>query len=66
MKPINYFKKYGVIYGVSEKYAFGRYDGYAMEFHDFDKALEWLNTEEYDFRTRTLCSKTYAKQYFKI
>ena len=47
MKPETYFKKYGCIYGISYKYAFGR----------------WLNTEEYDFRTKELCSKTEALRY---
>lgn len=28
-----------------------------------EKAEQWLNTEEYDFRTRSLVSKTYAKRY---
>lgn len=27
------------------------------------KAERWLHTEEYDFRTRSLVSKTYAKRY---
>lgn len=27
------------------------------------KAEKWLNTEEYDFRTRSLVSKSYAKRY---
>ena len=27
------------------------------------EAERWLNTEEYDFRTRSLVSKTYAKRY---
>lgn len=63
MKPLNYFKKYGCIYGISEKYAFGEWQGYAKKFTDYDEALEWLHTEEYDFRTRTLCSKTQAEPY---
>lgn len=28
-----------------------------------EEAERWLKTEEYDFRTRSLVSKTYAKRY---
>lgn len=63
MKPETYFKKYGCIYGISYKYAFGRWDGYSARFTSLDDALEWLNTEEYDFRTKELCSKTEALRY---
>jgi len=63
MKAENYFKKNGFIYGVSEKYEFGQWKGYAKKFSSMEEAREWLNTEEYDFRTRSLCSKTYAKRY---
>ena len=61
MKFENYFKKNGYIYGVS--YKEGRYPllGYSIKFDDLDKAIDWLYTEEYDFRTRELCSKTRAK-----
>ncbi len=63
MKAENYFKKYGCIYGVSEKFNFGRLTGYARKFDSLKKANEWLGTEEGDFRTRSLVSKTYAKRY---
>jgi hypothetical protein len=63
MKANNYFKKYGVIYGVSEKFSFGRLTGYARKFDNMEEAEKWLHTEEADFRTRSLVSKTYAKRY---
>lgn len=63
MKPEKYFKKNKCVYGISTKYAFGRWTGYAKKFTDFEKALEWLNTEEYDFRERELCSKTEALKW---
>lgn len=63
MKVENYFKKNGYIYGVSEKFSFCRLTGYAKKFDSMEKANEWLVTEEGDFRTRSLVSKTYAKRY---
>lgn len=63
MRPENYFKKNGEIYGISEKYNFGEWQGYAVRFTDYKKALEWLETEENDFRIRELVSKTKAKKY---
>lgn len=33
------------------------------KFDSLEEAERWLNTEEYDFRTRSLVSKTYAKRY---
>ena len=63
MKPETYFKKHGKIYGVSEKFEFGRWSGYALEFTDWDEAQKWLLTEEYDFRERSLCSKARANRY---
>ena len=65
MKAINYFKKNGFIYGVSEKFEFGKWNGYAKKFDSFEEAERWLNTEEYDFRLRSLVSKTYAKRFYK-
>lgn len=56
----NYFKKNGFIYGDSWKYEFGQYTHHIKCFKDFDEALNWLNTEEYDFRTREFISKTEA------
>lgn len=58
-----YFEKNGKIYGISTKFDFGRWTGYAKEFNSLEKAYEWLNTEEYDFRERELCSKTEAKKW---
>ena len=63
MKAEKYFEKNGVVYGVSEKFAFGRWYGYARKFDNMEEAEKWLNTEEGDFRTRSLVSKTYAKRY---
>ena len=63
MKAEKYFEKNGVIYGVSEKFNFGRLTGYARKFDSMEEANTWLNTEEADFRTRSLVSKTYAKRY---
>lgn len=33
------------------------------KFDSLEEAEKWLHTEEYDFRTRSLVSKTYAKRY---
>lgn len=44
-------------YGVSSKYEFGMWHHSVYLFHDEDKAFEWLDTEEYDFRTRELMTK---------
>ena len=63
MKVETYFKKKGSIYGVSEKFNFGRLTGYSRKFDSMEKANEWLATEEGDFRTRSLVSKSYAKRY---
>lgn len=62
MRPEKYFEKNGEIYGISEKYNFG-WVGYAKRFTDYEEALKWLETEENDFRTRELVSKTQAKKY---
>ena len=37
--------------------------GYEKKFNSLEEAEQWLNTEEYDFITRSLVSKTYAKRY---
>lgn len=63
MKAAKYFEKNGYIYGVSEKFEFGEWKGYAKKFDSLEEAERWLHTEEYDFRTRSLVSKTYAKRY---
>ena len=57
-----YFKKYGKIYGVSYKFSFGSWNGYIKEFTSLEAAERWLNTEEYDFRTRELGSLTHCKK----
>ena len=59
----NYFTKNGFIYGISEKYDFGKWTGYAVKFDDLEEAKTWLSTEEYDFRTRELVSMSKAKKY---
>lgn len=48
------------IYGVSYKYDFGDWDYQISVFEDKEKAEEWLETEEYDFRTREILTKTEA------
>lgn len=65
MKPKTYFDKYKVIYGISRKFAFNRWDGYVVVFSDWDEAQQWLHKEEYDFRTRELVSKTKAIAFDK-
>ena len=61
--PKNYFEKNGCIYGDSYKYEFGEWHHRITKFTDFNEAIEWLETEECDFRTREFVSKTTAKQY---
>lgn len=55
-----YFEKNGTIYGVSSKFNFGTWNHKVVKFNDYEKAEEWLYTEEYDFRERELMSKTAA------
>ena len=62
MTARKYYEKTGKIYGVSSKYNFGTWDHQLHVFDDFDKATEWLNTEEYDFRERELMSKSAAQK----
>ena len=38
MKAEKYFEKNGFIYGVSEKFAFGRWNGYAKKFDNMEDA----------------------------
>lgn len=59
MKIDTYFERTGEIYGVSSKYDF-EWSHVVYLFHNIEKADEWLNTEEYDFRERELMSKTAA------
>lgn len=63
MKATTYFKRYGKIYGVSYKYAFGRWEGYIKEFTSLEAAEMWLNTEERDFRSRVIGSLSYCKNF---
>ena len=58
MKNKTYFEKTGKIYGVSGKFYFGKWECIPYVFENYDEALEWLHTEEYDFRERELTSKT--------
>jgi hypothetical protein len=60
MNAESYFKKNGFIYGISEKFNFGRWTGYIRKFDNLEEAEKWLHTEEGDFRERELCSKTKA------
>lgn len=62
MYASTYFKKNGKIYGISEKYSFGRWVGYALEFTSLEDAQDWLHTEEFDFRERRLCSLTEVRK----
>lgn len=63
MKAETYFKKNGCIYGISEKFSFGRWDGYSVKFDDLEEARTWLNREERDFRYRSLVSRSTAAKY---
>lgn len=63
MNASTYFKKNGCIYGVSEKFNFGRWEGYSVKFTNWEDAQKWLDKEEYDFRERSLVSKTAASKY---
>ena len=62
MTTAKYFEKTGKIYGVSSKYIFGKWSHQVYVFDDLEKATEWLNTEEYDFRERELMSKSAAQK----
>ena len=59
MRAKTYFKKHGKIYGVSSRYEFGWHHSVRI-FNDFEKAIKWLHTEQYDFRERELMSRTAA------
>lgn len=60
MKARTYFEKRGCIFGISRKFEFGKWTGYTKKFTNWNEAQEWLNTEEYDFRTRELVSESKA------
>lgn len=60
MKTETYIKQTGIIYGVSSKYDFGKWNHVVYSFTTKEEAEQWLHTEEYDFRERELCSKSKA------
>lgn len=50
-------------YGVSSKYAFGRWDYVVYgPFQTEEQAQAWLDMEENDFRYRELCSMNAARK----
>lgn len=57
-----YFEKNGKIYGDSYKYEFGVWSHIVTEFDSYDDAEKWLYSEEFDFRTRELITKTEARK----
>ena len=58
--PKGYFEKNNFIYGDSYKYEFNEWKHNIVKFDSWEEAEKWLNTEEFDFRTRELISKTEA------
>ena len=51
-----YIRKHGSVFGISSKFAYEwHHDVY--EFDNYDDAVQWLHTEEYDFRERELYSR---------
>lgn len=63
MKVENYFKKNGVIYGISSVFKFGWWKCYVIKFDNLEKAQKWLNEPEGEFRERELCTKSQIKHY---
>lgn len=49
-----------MIYGVSSKFNFGKWEHNVYVFENEETAQKWLNTEEYDFRERELMSESKA------
>lgn len=43
-----------MIYGVSSKFEFGKWNHVVYKFSNMEQAEKWLNTEEYDFREREI------------
>lgn len=43
-----------MIYGVSSKFEFGKWNHVVYKFSNMEQAKKWLNTEEYDFREREI------------
>lgn len=62
MRADTYLKKTGYIVGVSSKYQFRSWHHKVYVFNSIDKAYTWLETEECDFRERTLMSKSGAEK----
>lgn len=56
----NYFEKNGFVFGVSSKFDFGKWSHRLVKFTNFEDAEKWLKTEEHDFRSRELVSKSKA------
>ena len=47
-------------YGLSSKFNFGKWEHVVYAFSVIERAENWLNTEEYDFRKRELVNKAQA------
>ena len=61
MDELKYFNKNKMIFGVSYKNNYDFFSTYIIKFENWESATKWLNTEEYDFKSRELISKTEAK-----
>lgn len=69
MKPMTQLEKYGKIYAVSYT-SYGMYDTSTQlkEFDTVEEFNEWLNEEQYEFRTResiSLSKYNDLKKYLK-
>lgn len=61
MDKLKYFNKNKTLFGVSYKNNYDFFNTQIVKFDNWASAIEWLNSEEYDFKTRELISKTKAK-----
>lgn len=61
MDKLKYFNKNKMVYGVSCKGNYDFFNTQIVKFNSWESATKWLNTEEYDFKSRELISKTEAK-----
>lgn len=61
MDKLKYFNKNKMVFGVSYKGNYDFFNTQIVKFNSWASAIEWLNTEEYDFKSRELISKTRAK-----
>jgi len=52
----DFFDENGFVYGISYKPG-DRFSGQFHIFYDWEEAQKWLETEQYDFRERELCSE---------